>query len=90
MEAAKEDWAVMCPSSRRFLTGEGENRPEAVQRRMNAEVAEQCDAAAKRFFDRMHSDFMNYVGTWHSFPKAFNCLLDAELAPHFAFQVDCT
>jgi hypothetical protein len=87
LAAAKKDWATVCPSSKKFLTGEGHNRDEAVQRRMGKEVTAQCEEAAQNFFFRMYSDVEEYFATWHSMPKAFNCLLDAELAPHFSHKV---
>ena len=85
-EEAAEDWTKMCPCSHRFLTGEGEGRLEPQQRRFTDEVKQQCNGAATAFIKRMLSDLQNH-NKWHSFPRMFNCLLDPQIAPHFAHQV---
>jgi hypothetical protein len=85
--AASIEWAQMCPRSKSFLTGEGQHRDEAQQRRFTAEVVGQCNTAATAFTERMQSDFATYTGTWHTCPKIFNCILDPQIAPHFCHKV---
>jgi hypothetical protein len=91
--AASVDWATLAPRSKVFLTGEGEGRAAEVQARFatvqedGRTVAEQCNDAARALTERMYDDFLKYQDVWLTFPKALNCLLDPELAPHFAWKV---
>jgi hypothetical protein len=88
--AAAIEWAQMCPRSKRWLTGEGQQRVGAQQQRITSEVVQQCNSAATAFCERMHTDFLNYKGTWHQFPKLIACILDPQLAPHFCHKVCST
>jgi hypothetical protein len=88
LEAAVADWKSMAPRSKAFLTGEGYQRSEWQNAQaFTAELKEQCEQAAVAFMGRLQSDFLNYKPTWHTCPKLLSCLLDQELAPHFAHKV---
>ena len=85
--AAAIEWAQMCPRSKSWLTGEGQQRDEAQQRRFSADLVEECNTAAASFTERMHSDSMGYKDIWHQFPKLMACVLDPQIAPHFCHKV---
>ena len=88
LERAVRDWSTLAPRSKRFLTGEGHERSDLLNSlAFPCELKQQCEEAGETFMRQLQASFLKYKPTWMCFPKLMSCLLDPELAPHFAHKV---